>query len=405
MLASFRLKIFRSTTHGLVIIQSRLTKANSIVSFLIQSSNENQCYKRNIATTAVLANQQFGYKLKNNVRDCYSLLNVPEDCTDEELRDAYLKLAKIYHPDSGTSTADARKFSQVQNAYQAARTHRESPESEIDMEEEEEDEGIRVRHTVPQHRQYLTYEGVGFGSPGQRQRQYQQYKVMKATEKVHDHRVQKWASQKEGALVVREKTEAKKAKISNAIDRLVEDLIQESMKSGDFDNLPGMGKPLNFSERNPLVDSMTHNLNKILINNGFTPEWIMLEKEIRDEMKKARGNLAKEVKRLGLPPFESETSNTRWILRENIFREAVTNINQLIVKFNMVVPIMEKQMIPFNVEKEVERVKVKYDEYVNFASEDWYGTMNSEQYQGSYGYKEEPLRWRDVWKNIRDSFK
>ena len=68
---------------------------------------------------------------------------------------------------------------------------------------------------------------------------------------------------------------------SNAIERVVEDLIQESMKNGEFDDLPGMGKPLDFTERNPMVDTMTHNLNKIMINNGFTPEWIMLEKEIR----------------------------------------------------------------------------------------------------------------------------
>ena len=67
----------------------------------------------------------------------------------------------------------------------------------------------------------------------------------------------------------------------STIDRLVEDLIQESMARGDFDNLPGAGKPLDYSNHNPYVDSHTHNLNKVLINNGYVPEWVTLDKEIK----------------------------------------------------------------------------------------------------------------------------
>ena len=58
-----------------------------------------------------------GYQIKGNVQDCYSLLNVTDVSSDEEVREAYLKLAKIYHPDSGTSSADPRKFHQVREAY------------------------------------------------------------------------------------------------------------------------------------------------------------------------------------------------------------------------------------------------------------------------------------------------
>ena len=65
------------------------------------------------------------------------------------------------------------------------------------------------------------------------------------------------------------------------MDRLVEDLIAESMAKGEFDNLPGRGKPLIYSNHNPMVDTATHNLNKILIENGYVPEWVTLQKEIR----------------------------------------------------------------------------------------------------------------------------
>jgi DnaJ family protein C protein 28 len=60
----------------------------------------------------------------------------------------------------------------------------------------------------------------------------------------------------------------------NAIDRLVEDLTAESMAKGEFDNLP-------CDNYNPLVDTTTHNLNKLLIQNGYAPEWVTLTREIK----------------------------------------------------------------------------------------------------------------------------
>lgn len=48
------------------------------------------------------------------------------------------------------------------------------------------------------------------------------------------------------------------------LDRLVEDLIQESMSKGEFDNLPGSGKPLNkLANINPYLDFTTHKINEV----------------------------------------------------------------------------------------------------------------------------------------------
>ena len=66
------------------------------------------------------------------------------------------------------------------------------------------------------------------------------------------------------------------------MDRLVEDYIQEAMSRGEFSNLKGQGKPLQLPpDHNPMIDKTTHQLNRILINNGYAPEWVMLDKEIR----------------------------------------------------------------------------------------------------------------------------
>lgn len=48
----------------------------------------------------------------------------------------------------------------------------------------------------------------------------------------------------------------------------MEDLIQESMAKGDFDNLSGKENLWKFSGCS-YIDPMTHNLNRILIDNGY----------------------------------------------------------------------------------------------------------------------------------------
>ena len=58
----------------------------------------------------------------------------------------------------------------------------------------------------------------------------------------------------------------KKHQTRNQIDKLVEDLISESMAAGQFDNLKGSGKPL--PERidfNPHLDPTTKKMNEILV--------------------------------------------------------------------------------------------------------------------------------------------
>jgi len=37
-------------------------------------------------------------------------LNVPEECKESQVREAFIKLAKKYHPDSGTKYASDEKF-------------------------------------------------------------------------------------------------------------------------------------------------------------------------------------------------------------------------------------------------------------------------------------------------------
>ena len=55
------------------------------------------------------------------------------------------------------------------------------------------------------------------------------------------------------------------------------------MANGEFDNLDGAGKPLpNRVDYNPYTDFTTHKINQIMVETGFAPEWVQLQKDIRE---------------------------------------------------------------------------------------------------------------------------
>lgn len=83
--------------------------------------------------------------------------------------------------------------------------------------------------------------------------------------------MQKFTAKYETQLAInKDGQKAKKQTTKNAMERLVEDLIAESMAKGDFDNLNGAGKPL--PQRviyNPYEDFTTHKMNQILGPHTF----------------------------------------------------------------------------------------------------------------------------------------
>ncbi|MTK87628.1 DnaJ domain-containing protein, partial [Turicibacter sanguinis] len=51
-------------------------------------------------------------------RDYYEVLGVSKTATDQEIKRAYRKLAKQYHPDVATEANAEEKFKEVQEAYE-----------------------------------------------------------------------------------------------------------------------------------------------------------------------------------------------------------------------------------------------------------------------------------------------
>ena len=307
------------------------------------------------------------YHKAKHLKECFQLLNLQEGCSKIEAKEAFFQLAKQYHPDGSAKTSNHQTFSQIKEAYQAVCEHLKKQDEanfvhDIENEEDEND----LKHTAPQHRQYLGYEGIGTGTPVQRQKQYQSFRAMRAANLAMDHKVEKMAyqdvSDSVNALIVKDKKAAQKIKTTNTLDRMVEDMVQKSMANGDFDNLPGSGKPLP-SRTNycPFIDISQHNLNQVLVNNGYVPEWIRLDREIKSNLQDLKDALLNERLKLGREPFNKFNEN-KWKDLLKSFEVDIRNLNKQIDHLNLIVPIIRLQMVHFKAQKEISKVLHEYDE-------------------------------------------
>ncbi|NXN90336.1 DJC28 protein, partial [Bombycilla garrulus] len=330
-----------------------------------------------------------GYKPKNGVVDSYKVLELEEGCSLDDVRNSYHNLAKKYHPDSSSGMADSKAFIRVEEAYRVVLNDLTAKQKSEPGEEEEEEQ---FKSKSLQHRHYLSFEGVGIGTPSQREKQYMQFRVDRATEQVLEYRQQRLESRYAGSDLSRAKDvrQSKKVKITQAVERLVEDLIQESMAKGDFDNLSGKGKPLRKFSDSPHIDPMTHNLNRILIDNGYQPEWILLQKEIRETIERLRRSLAASRGKLGRPMTLSEQKQWGRVCEQ--FAEDIRKLNKRVDDFNLVVPILSRQMVHFSTDKEILRARNASEAVAEKGSDS--GAKENEGGEGKrFGWKASLMKW------------
>ena len=107
---------------------------------------------------------------------------------------------------------------------------------------------------------------------------------------------------------------------------------------------------------NPYTDFTTHKINQILVETGFSPEWVQLQKDIRQEKEKLRGEMTRVRQSLGpapLPPAQQEVWTS---FCERLRGDEVRTINKMIEKFNLIVPNMNNQMFQYKFETDVEKI-------------------------------------------------
>ena len=75
---------------------------------------------------------------------------------------------------------------------------------------------------------------------------------------------------------------------------LVSQRIEDAMRRGLFDNLPGKGRPLDL-ERNPYVSADQQMALNLLKNNDLIPEWIAARREVLAARDRLRAELQQAV--------------------------------------------------------------------------------------------------------------
>ncbi|KAI3433968.1 DUF1992 domain-containing protein [Psidium guajava] len=132
------------------------------------------------------------------------------------------------------------------------------------------------------------------------------------------------------------------------IVNIVEQRIWHSMEEGHFENLPGKGKPLDLSV-NPHADPAEDTLYRILNKNGCAPEWVELNKEIRNAMSEWRIALKKAWM------SRSNGSQSEWDERSEALKVQMRGINDKVFRYNLIVP-SGRQMFGMKWEKELDRL-------------------------------------------------
>jgi DnaJ family protein C protein 28 len=138
----------------------------------------------------------------------------------------------------------------------------------------------------------------------------------------------------------------------------VEEQIRDAQERGDFDRLPGSGKPLDLASDYYAGDRAQGY--RLLKSNGYAPFEIELAKEIRNEVKRMESRLARvhnqgqKLRSRRVPPFPSEKRAYNAAVEKMSSEYAATlrELNRKILTLNVSAPSLMHRPL-FDVERQV----------------------------------------------------
>ncbi|MBI5081664.1 MAG: DUF1992 domain-containing protein [Chloroflexi bacterium] len=113
-------------------------------------------------------------------------------------------------------------------------------------------------------------------------------------------------------------------------------IIEEAMRKGQFDDLPGKGKPLNL-DPNPHEDPEKRLAHKVLHDAGYKLPWIDERNEIEAAIKIMQTDLARAYDDYRVA-VAAPYARSNWDAATANFRTRVVEINKRIDVYNLNVP-------------------------------------------------------------------
>ena len=88
---------------------------------------------------------------------------------------------------------------------------------------------------------------------------------------------------------------------SAPLERIANERILEEMDNGGFSTIRGKGAAIRNDPATHVLDNLDEKLNKVLISAGCAPDWIMLGREVREDVNR----LKREVKEAWLRSYST----------------------------------------------------------------------------------------------------
>jgi DnaJ family protein C protein 28 len=134
----------------------------------------------------------------------------------------------------------------------------------------------------------------------------------------------------------------------NAWRGLVEQRILDGMSKGMFDNLRGMGQPLNLDD-DAFVPQELKMAFRMLRSTGLSPLWIEVNKEIREDIAR--------LQRFRVLAYNRRDSinEIQWQHLRQQYEERIVEINSKILSYNIMAPSAQVHIMPLIIADELSK--------------------------------------------------
>lgn len=151
------------------------------------------------------------------------------------------------------------------------------------------------------------------------------------------------------------KENARRPKSINEMMSLAEERIREARERGEFDNLPGRGKPLprDEFEQSPYLDRTEYFLNRIIQRQGAAPPWVMMQQQVDTEINRFRADLARSL-RSSVRKQDALELQTWRQQHGRYFETLLQNVNSRLRSYNVMCPAsVRKNLLSLDNEMQV----------------------------------------------------
>ncbi len=152
--------------------------------------------------------------------------------------------------------------------------------------------------------------------------------------------------------------------------KLAERHIQQAIDDGEFDDLPGKGKPIVFDD-DPLTPAHRRLVGNILKNANVLPDWVQLQTEIaadRDEAARLLGRLlaenhARQSKAAKRPRNHPDVAvYAAWRERSRAeYLRILKRVNTGILKVNVMAPPSAAPLIPYRIDEDMQEFDREFE--------------------------------------------